>query len=73
VAHTAWIRRAATHPQIAQALADGDVLSESVARTICKWTDRQSEDCRAAADEILIAAAKAGMDLRGLAALAEEI
>ena len=72
VAHTAWVRRAAAHPQIAQALADGDI-SESVARTICKWTDRLPEDCRAAADEILIAAAKAGMDLRDLAGLAEEI
>ena len=37
VAHTAWVRRAAAHPQIAQALADGDI-PESVARTICKWT-----------------------------------
>jgi hypothetical protein len=44
-----------------------------VARAICKWTDRLPEDCRAAADEILIAAAKAGMDLRDLAELAEEI
>ena len=72
VAHTAWVRRAAAHPQIAQALADGDI-SESVARTICKWTDRLPEDCRATADEILIAAAKTGMDLRDLAGLAEEI
>ena len=72
VAHTAWVRRAAAHPQIAQALADGDI-SESVARTICKWTDRLPEDCRTTADEILIAAAKTGMDLRDLAGLAEEI
>jgi Domain of unknown function (DUF222)/HNH endonuclease len=73
VAHTAWVGRAAAHPQIAQALADGDILSESVARTICQWTDRLPEDCRATADEILIAAAMSGMDLRGLAGLAEEI
>jgi len=73
VAHTAWVRRAAAHPLIAQALADGDILSESVARTICKWTDRLPEGCRSDADEILIAAARAGMDLRGLAGLAEEI
>jgi hypothetical protein len=73
VAHTAWVRRATAHPLIARALADGDILSESVARAICKWTDRLSEDCRAAADDILIAAAKAGMDLRDLAGLAEEI
>jgi len=73
VAHTAWARRAAAHPQIAQALADGDILSESVARAICKWTERLPEGCREAADEILIAAAKAGMDLSDLAGLAEEI
>ncbi len=37
------------------------------------WTDRLPESWRRAADEILIAAAKAGMDLRDLAGLAEEI
>src|SRR5216684_844848 len=72
VAHTAWARRAAAHPKIAEALAAGK-MSESVARTICQWTDKLPEDCRDAADEILIAAAKAGMDLRDLAELAGEI
>src|SRR6266852_2728688 len=72
VAHTAWARRAAAHPKIAQALAAGQ-MSESVARTICQWTGKLPEDCRDAADEILIAAATAGMDLRDLAALAGEI
>ena len=73
VAHTAWARRATAHPQVAQALADGVVVSESVARTICQWNDRLPEDCRAAADEILVAGTKAGMDLTDLAGLAEEI
>src|SRR5216684_4402285 len=72
VAYTAWARRAAAHPKIAEALAAGK-MSESVARTICQWTDKLPEDCRDAADEILIAAAKAGMDLRDLAELAGEI
>jgi len=72
VAHTAWARRAAAHPLIAQALAEGEI-SESFACTVCQWTDRLPEDCRATADEILITAANAGMDLRGLAGLAEEI
>ena len=72
VAHTAWARRAAAHPKIAQALAAGQ-MSESVARTICQWTGKLPEDCRDAADEILIAAATAGMDLRDLAELAGEI
>jgi hypothetical protein len=34
VAHTAWVRRAAAHPQVVAALAEGHILSESVARTI---------------------------------------
>ena len=34
VAYTAWARRAAAHPQVAQALAGGEI-SESFARTIC--------------------------------------
>src|SRR6266849_92686 len=72
VAYTAWVRRAAAHPEIADALAAGE-MSESVARTLCQWTGKLPEDCRDAADEILIAAAKAGMDLRDLTELAAEI
>ena len=49
------------------------MCSSDLARTICQWTGKLPEDCRDAADEILIAAAKAGMDLRDLAALAGEI
>ncbi len=71
-AYTAWVRRAAAHPKIAAALAAGE-MSESIARTLCQWTDKLPEDCREAADAILIAAAKAGMDLRDLAELAGEI
>ena len=54
------------------ALAAGK-LSESYGRTICQWTDKLPEDCRPAADAILLAAAEAGMDLRDLAGLAAEI
>ena len=72
VAHTAWVRRAATHPPVAAALAAGEV-SESIARTICQWTDKLPENCRPAADEILAGAARSGMDLRDLAGLAGEI
>ena len=53
-------------------LAAGE-MSESYARTICGWTDKLPEECRADADAILVAAAAAGMDLRDLAALAAEI
>ena len=72
VAHTAWVRRAAGHPQVAEMLAAGEI-SESFARTLCQWTEKLPEDCREAADVILVAAAKAGMDLRDLAELAAEI
>ena len=72
VGYTAWVRRRAAHPQVAAALAEGG-MSESVARTICAWTDRLPEDCRPAADAILLTAARAGADLRGLAELAAEI
>ena len=65
VAHTAWARRAAAHPQVAQVLATGE-MSESFARAICTWTDKLSADCREAADAILLAAARAGGDLRDL-------
>src|SRR5579862_5141085 len=71
--HRTWARRAAAHPQVAAALAEGFVLSESYARAICEWTDRLPEGCRGAADEILITVARAGMDLPDLAELAAEM
>ncbi|MGO9190819.1 MAG: DUF222 domain-containing protein, partial [Streptosporangiaceae bacterium] len=72
VGYTAWVRRAAAHPEVAAELAAGE-MSESYARTICTWTDKLPEDCRPDADEILLTAAGNGMDLRGLAGLAGEI
>ena len=72
VAYTAWVRRAAAHPEVAGVLAAGE-MSESFARMICLWTDKLPQDCRPAADAILLTAAKAGADLRDLAGLAAEI
>ncbi len=72
VGYTAWVRRAAAHPQVAAVLAAGE-MSESFARAICTWTDKLPQDCRPAADAILLTAAGAGADLRGLAELAAEI
>jgi hypothetical protein len=72
VAHTAWAKRMVTHPQVVAALSVED-LSESCGRAICQWTDKLPEDCRPAADAILLSAAKAGMDLRDLAGLAAEM
>jgi hypothetical protein len=70
--HTAWAKRAGTHPAVVAALAAGE-LSESYGRTICQWTDKLPGDCREAADAILLSAAQAGMDLPDLARLAAEI
>ena len=70
--HVGWARRVAAHPEVGRALAAGE-LSESYGRTIAKWTGRLPEDCRPAADAILLAAARSGMDLRDLAELAAEI
>ena len=69
---TAWVRRAAAHPEVAAVLAAGE-MSESYARTICTWTGKLPEDSREDADEILLTAAGNGMGLPDLAGLAGEI
>jgi hypothetical protein len=71
--HVRWSRRTLTHPQVLTALAEGIVLSESMALTICGWTDKLPPGCRETADDILIAAARAGARKEDLAALAAEI
>jgi len=67
-----WARRLAAHPVIAAELAAGE-LSESWAREFCSWTDRLPGGQQADADEILASAARAGVDLTGLAGLAREM
>ncbi len=71
--HLGWARRAVAHPQVVAALAEGTVLTESMARIICGWTDKLPRECREAADDILIAAAKGGARKGDLASLAAEI
>ncbi len=71
--HLGWARRVQAHPQVAVALAEGTVLTESMARIICGWTDKLPRECRPAADEILLAAAMAGARREDLAGLAAEI
>ena len=71
--HLGWARRTLTHPQILAALAEGTVVSESVAAAICQWTGKLPEACRPAADEILVTAARAGARQDDLARLAAEI
>jgi hypothetical protein len=67
-----WARRTATHPRVIAALAAGQV-PESIARTVCDWTDKLPEGSRDAADAILLVAAGAGATLEDLARLAGEM
>ena len=68
-----WARRAGAHPRVIAALAAAPQISESVARTVCEWTDKLPADCRDSADAILLAAAVSGATLEDLARLAAEI
>ena len=68
----AWLRRLQDHPAIARELAAGD-MSASWARQLIDWSDQLPADARGDADAILAAAAGRGLDLAGLAELAEEI
>ena len=72
VGHAAWARRAVTHPKVLAALAAGQV-SESAGRLICLWTGKLPEQHRDDADEVLVAAAAAGLGLEELAALFAEM
>jgi hypothetical protein len=70
--HTAWVKRAARHPQIYAAMA-AEQTSESYAQTLGSWTDKLPADQRDEADKILADEARAGASLRDLAVLAAEI
>jgi Domain of unknown function (DUF222) len=72
VGHTAWAKRTGTHPKVLAALTARQV-SESVGRLICLWTSRLLEKFRDESDELLIAAAAAGLRLEDLAALSSEM
>jgi hypothetical protein len=71
-ASVAWARRLAARPQVAGALAAGQ-LSVSYARRLCDWIDELPEDVRDAAEGILVDAAVGGADLAELATLFREI
>ena len=70
--HTAWAKRFAAHLRVVVALVTED-LSESDGRAICQWTDTLPEKYREEPDELLLAAAAAGLGLRDLAALFAEM
>ena len=63
VGHSAWAKRAATHPRVLAALAAGQV-PESAGRLICLWTDKLPLEYRDAGDEQLLAAAPGGWGWR---------
>jgi hypothetical protein len=70
--HAGWVKRAEAHPAVQTALA-AEAVSTSYAREICRWTGSMPADARAAADEILLGAAAAGLGLADLAGLAAEM
>src|SRR5262249_54361816 len=68
VGHTAWAKRAATHPRVLAALA-AEQVAEPAGRLICLGARKLPEQYRDDADEVLLAAAAAGLGLEELAAL----
>jgi hypothetical protein len=70
--HIAWAKRGVAHPRVVAALVTGE-LSESCGRAICQWTDKLPEKFREESDELLIAAAAAGLGLADLGALFAEM
>src|SRR5580692_1223236 len=57
------------HRVLHAALAEGWVITKAEALQLARWTRAIPEECRAEAEELLVAAARAGVDLRGLAAI----
>jgi hypothetical protein len=71
--HKAVQALAAEHGPLLAALADGHVLTKSAALQLAKWTTPIPAEYRAQAEEILVAAARAGAGQRELAAICAEI
>jgi hypothetical protein len=61
------------HLPLLAALREGYVITTSVALQLAKWTSAIPAEYRAQAEEILIAAARAGAGLRELAAICAEM
>jgi hypothetical protein len=64
---------ARSHPVLHAALAEGGVLTESEALQLARWTKAIPEQYRDKAEEILVAAVRSGVNLRGLAEICAEI
>ena len=71
--HLAVQALARSHHVLHAALAEGWVLTKSEALQLARWTKAIPDQYRGKAEEILVAAARAGVDLRGLAAICAEI
>jgi len=71
--HLAVQAVAESHRVLHAALAEGWVITKSVAVQLAKWTAKIPDEYRDEAEEIVVAAARAGADLRALAAICEEI
>jgi len=71
--HRAVQALARQHPVLLAALAEGWVVSKSVALQLAKWTRPIPAEYQTQAEEILVSAARAGADLRALAAICAEI
>jgi hypothetical protein len=61
------------HAPLLAALDEGWPITASVALQLARWTRHIPGEYRAEAEELLVTAARAGVDLRGLAALCAEI
>ena len=64
---------ACSHRVLHAALAEGWVLTKSEALQLARWTRVIPGQYREKAEEIVVAAARAGVNLRGLAAICAEI
>jgi Domain of unknown function (DUF222) len=71
--HIAVQMLAEAHRPLLAGLRNGGLVTKSVALQLAKWTAAIPEDFRDQAEEILVAAAQAGADLRALAAICAEI
>ena len=71
--HLAVQALARGHRVLHAALAEGWVITKSEALQLARWTKAIPDRYRGTAEEILVAAARAGVDLRGLAAICAEI
>jgi len=71
--HKAVQALARSHQPLLAALAEGYVITKSVALQLAKWTRAIPAEFRDKAEEILVAAARAGADLRALATICAEI